>query len=415
MESLFKGRPWQREFLEVALPITRSSSGEVLVVLARRQTHKSATNLILLLTCLQERSNATYGYFAPTYRQCERQFLELQRWSRECGIPLRFNGGDLSVTHSVTHSVIKMFSLNREDNVRSETLHGAVIDEAAFCSDAGISLVFPMLDVHRGWCVLASTPWLRKGMFYQLYNDASSLVFDWTRWSPEYTLGSERLAFYRRTLSPALFQTEIMGQFLDDGESVLYGNIRQYIECVPYSNEPLIVGIDASVGKSDYCSLVSFFLRDGVYCEYESIRFRNDDAESNVVIWARWLESHPNIRVIAFETNSIGKPLMQSLRKRLVDDGFAQIASKVREDYWTGKSKGEAVANSVLLFNMGRVRLHTDKVIDEACAYTQFISKGGVITFGNAHQSDSDYHDDMWCAALHALSAKVSAGSYNIV
>lgn len=383
-----------------------SPDNAVMCVLARRQVcHKSASMLMCGIHSLCNSEYCKYGWFAPTYRQCQKQFNELKRWyscfNLHC--ELKFNASDLVITCLDTNSQLYFFSLQEPDNIRGETLSGAFVDEAAFVSDEGFGVVLPMLDVERGFLVCASTPWMKKGMFWGLFNDEHSIIEDWTKYDLSECVSKERLEFYKRTLSPTLFKADILGEWLDDGESLLYGNIGHCIGECGYGNEPLTIGIDVATGTNDYCAVSAFYMRDGVACELFTERFRNGDVTSNVVRMYDII-SGLNVKVVLVETNSVGLPVYQLLKRKCKDSGNVQLASKLREDYWTGQSKGQAISDSVLWFNSDSIRIHTPILVSECQSYTEIVGKDGKISFGNAHQGDRDYHDDCWCAALHALS-----------
>lgn len=401
---------WQRDLFRTFSEVFSHPAQQVIVIKSRRQVGKSLSIIGCMLHSICNSEWKVFGYYAPTIKQARHTFMEIVKFSYLYNLQctLDFNKSILTITCNETHSSIEFGSLGTGDAVRGNTYSGVIVDECAFCDDDSIQLLYPMLDVEMGWFIAVSTPWHRTGTFWELFNDPKSIVFDWTTYDMSSVLTDERLAFYKRTMRPSLYKTDIEGNFLDDGESVIYGNIASCIskEAPDYHNEPLVIGIDAASGKNDYNAITAFFLRDGIAYELFTHRFCNTEVRDNVAEFYSYITQYANqVKCVMFETNNVGLPMMQSLKDRLRANGYHSLCSKIREDYWTATSKGSAIADSVLWFNTESIRLHSDILVRECCSYTEFVNpKTGAITFGNAHQGNREEHDDCWCSALHALS-----------
>lgn len=415
--------PWQTFLFRKFKKVFNNPNSQVIAVLARRQVmHKSGSGLLCALHAINNSDHASYGWFSPSFKQARKQFNELKKWYELFNLhcELEFNSSYLIVTCKATKSKLFFYSLGNPDNIRGETLSGAFIDEAAFCTDSAISIVFPMLDVYKGWLMLLSTPWKKSGMFYTLFMDPASIVEDWTTYPLDQVTTKERIEFYRRTLLPNLFKTDILGQFLEDSESLLYGNIKSCIESNPnYNNEPISVGIDWSVAKNDFISVSAVFQdSEGIVHELFTIHFCNGRHTDIIETVFKILEPYlPNIKVIMSESNSIGSVLEQELQDRLREAKAYALSNNIISDWWSGKTKGEAVSRAVIMFNLNQLRISSELQKKETSEYTQIINKSGKITFGNMNQGNREYHDDAHCAFLHALSglSEINSSNYIVV
>jgi Terminase large subunit, T4likevirus-type, N-terminal len=96
-----------------------------------------------------------------------------------------------------------------------------LIDEAARVEDAMYKALRPMLAVGGGDLWMMSTPWGKRGFFYDEWEHGGE---EWTRVSvtgPECErIPGEFLEEERRSLGPAWFAQEYLGEFVDNGTEV---------------------------------------------------------------------------------------------------------------------------------------------------------------------------------------------------
>ena len=118
----------------------------------------------------------------------------------------------------INQSEIKFVSGEVYDNLRGETLHGAIIDEVRDQNpDLWPMVIRPMLSTTRGWCSFISTP---NGFdaFYDLAQNAT-VDPDWafikapSTANPLFTQDEFEAA--RRSMSEAQFAQEILAEFRD--------------------------------------------------------------------------------------------------------------------------------------------------------------------------------------------------------
>jgi len=147
------------------------------------------------------------------------------------------------------------------NNLLTETLHGAIIDE---CREQEKELwervIRPMLAKYKGWCDFYSTP---NGFdwFYDLYTGAQENPAEWFTvkapsteapwWTPQ------EIESVKKDMSEPMFAQEILAEFRDLQSGKVYINAgpHNYTDQNPYAPRgqewspylPIIVGLDFNV------------------------------------------------------------------------------------------------------------------------------------------------------------------------
>jgi hypothetical protein len=161
--------PWQLEVLEsgyrrLLLNCSRQAGkSTVVAILALAETIFALDNLVLLL--------------APSSRQSEELFRKVLDFYHELGKPLlkRCNSEELLLT---TGSRIVPLPA-REETIRGfSNVRLLIIDEASRVPDHLYRAVRPMLAVSDGRLICLSTPYGRRGFFYEAWARGGD---DWTR------------------------------------------------------------------------------------------------------------------------------------------------------------------------------------------------------------------------------------------
>lgn len=131
--------------------------------------------------------------------------------------------------------------------------HGILaIDEAAYISDDIYFKIRPWTDYHSAPTLIVSTPFIRRGFFYENYvrgfdsDNYKTIDFQ----SPEFkadldkVLSPQRLLQYKQVVPYNQFRSEYLGEFLDDDGLVFIG----YNDCAENNTisptDRLFVGID---------------------------------------------------------------------------------------------------------------------------------------------------------------------------
>jgi hypothetical protein len=217
--------PWQADLL-------RASEKEIVLNCSRQSGKSTTTSLIALYELL-------YGYnvlvliLSPTQRQSDELFLKINSFYQKLAGEIR-----LSATVSVipadsnytegwqatkqTGREIILANGNRvvalpskEANIRGFSGVTLLIeDEASRVPDILYQAARPMLAVSGGRFMLLSTPWGKRGHFYEVWDSGDT---DWRQFEVKATqcprIPAKFLANERRNLPPLVFNQEYMCEF----------------------------------------------------------------------------------------------------------------------------------------------------------------------------------------------------------
>jgi hypothetical protein len=152
--------PWQIQVLE--------TDHRQILLNCCRQAGKSTVIAMLALSEALSRFGVLILLLSPSLRQSDLLFGIVSDFYRRLGSPY---DGDLTAHELRLKNLSRIVSLpSRPDTVRGfSRVHMLVIDEAAHVQDALYRAVRPMLAVSNGRTVLLSTPWGRRGFFYEAW------------------------------------------------------------------------------------------------------------------------------------------------------------------------------------------------------------------------------------------------------
>jgi len=222
-----------------------------------RQAGKSTMCLNELVKRAWEEPNTKYWYLSPTYPQARIQYRRLVGMLWACPeVMIKKNQTELRVK-LVNGSEISFRSGENFDNLRGETLHGAVIDEVRDQHpELWPQVIRPMLTTTKGWAAFVSTP-SGYDSFYDLAERAR-LEPDWflmqapSTCNPLFT--EQELEAARKEMSEAEFAQEILAEFRDLHSGSAYVNFGEenLSEIHPFASSggviqpyaPIIVALD---------------------------------------------------------------------------------------------------------------------------------------------------------------------------
>lgn len=204
--------PWQERLL-------RSDSNRMLLNCCR-QSGKSATTAALALHRALYFPHSLILCLAPALRQSQELFSKIAEGYRELGRPVPAEGE-------------RKLSLELENGSRIVTLPGTertvrgfsgaallLVDEASRVEDALYYAVRPMLAVSGGALVVLSTPFGKRGVFFEEWTNGGG----WERYEVPATevprITPEFLEEERRALPARMFRQEYMCSFEETEDSV---------------------------------------------------------------------------------------------------------------------------------------------------------------------------------------------------
>ena len=205
--------PWQAELLR--------SNAPRLLMLATRQAGKSTTTALLALHRILYQPGSLVLMMSPSDRQSGEIFKKLVDFYEEMGAPVPASG--VSLRRIELENGSRCISLpGSEKTVRGFSgVDLLIIDEAARVSDDLYYSVRPMLAVSGGRLVLLSTPFGKRGFFFDEWENTTEgwhkfkvTAYDCPRISPEF-LDEERTA-----LGEWWFNQEYLCQFSESVGSI---------------------------------------------------------------------------------------------------------------------------------------------------------------------------------------------------
>ena len=202
---------WQRSLL------TRSAEPDFhrALLLCTRQGGKSTTTAALALRFALRRPGALVLLLSPSLRQSAELFLKLLMFYRACGEPVAASNVSAMRLELVTGSRVIALP-GTEKTVRGFSgVDLLVIDEAARVADDLYLSVRPMLAVSGGRLVALTTPWGKRGWFYDEWTGTNA----WDRvrvTAPECPrITPEFLAEEEASMPRQWFESEYLCRFAD--------------------------------------------------------------------------------------------------------------------------------------------------------------------------------------------------------
>ena len=204
--------PWQAD-------VMRSDSKRILLNCSRQSGKSTSSSIIALHTALYIPGSLIL-LISPSLRQSSELFKKVQMYYRMVPSQSKLpEDNKLSMTMSNGSRIISLPS--SEANIRGFSAVTMVIeDEASRVDDSLYRAVRPMLAISKGRIMLMSTPWGKRGHFFEEWTGLN----DWDRVEIPATacprISSEFLEEERRSLGDWWFNQEYMCEFGDTTDSL---------------------------------------------------------------------------------------------------------------------------------------------------------------------------------------------------
>lgn len=410
---------WQKDFVSMVIGDGKGSH-YIYTLKSSRQKGKSYT-LTSLILYYSYNYVGTSVILSPTLSQSRKLFEDIVKMMK--GIGIDKSNETLLTIKFVNGSQILFKSAEQRDNLRGFTVSNLLlIDEGAYIPDDIFDTILPLCDVYKAQIIVASTPRMRQGRFYEYWNAGLDPTrkrfksFTYEDYDTTEVLDEDTLNEYKRMLPKNQFMTEYLGEFVDDGGGVF----TDYEDCFFTIDFPIInphrlyVGIDWGSGQDN---------------DYTAISVMNENAEQYKLLYFNDLSTteqidyivdelyimQPFIQTIYSETNGLGKPMTDLLRKTLKDRKYDKLLNALNEFTTTNSTKKECVSDLQVRFENKNIRLLNDnKLRTELNVYKMtFNPKTQTVTYN----AEKGFHDDTVMAtmlSLKALKDKSINGSYNI-
>lgn len=410
---------WQKDFVDMVIKDGKGSH-YIYTLKSSRQKGKSYT-LTSLILYYSFNYSGTSVILSPTLSQSRKLFEDIVKMMRGIGID-KSNETLLTIKFS-NGSQILFKSAEQRDNLRGFTVSNLLlIDEGAYIPDDIYDTILPLCDVHKAQIVVASTPRMRQGRFYEYWNAGLDPTrkrfksFTYEDYDTTEVLDNETLEDYRRMLPKNQFMTEYLGLFVDDGGGVF----TDYEDCfyttdfsVDKPQHRLYVGIDWGSGQDNDYTAISVMNENAE--QYRLFYFNDLSTTEQVeVITDELYIMRPFIQSIYSETNGLGKPMTDLLKKTLKDRNETKLLNALTEFTTTNTTKKDSVSDLQVRFENKNIKLLNDnKLRTELNVYKMsFNPKTQTVTYN----AEKGFHDDTVMAtmlSLRALNDATKNGNYN--
>lgn len=409
---------YQRDVIDLLVKDSYKKHRTVTVV-SKRQVGKSlmAENLLLYFGINYARTTSIC--ISPTLGQSRKLFKEITEAVADSDIIKASNATLLEITLA-NQSHILFKSAEQRDALRGYTVNGIlIIDEAAYIEDSIYYTVLPWCDVSGAPILIISTPRVKSGFFFNTYcygiegkNEYYTVDWSQKKYKPDLDklLSPERLEEYRRMLPRQQFNSEYLGQFLDQDGVVFTG----FNACVRFNkvgpNDRLYWGIDWANGGDNDDTVITAINQEGkqVILQY----WNNLTPTKQVEVITKILKTYESQTVtIQPELNSIGTPYTDMLKQSI----SPSLASKVAGFNTTNKTKNDLVAQLQVAFEQQNIQILDDErqLLELGSYAADYNPKTHTVSY-NAPQG---MHDDLCIGLMLAWDAyhkRTLRGSYSI-
>ena len=296
------------------------------------------------------------GWFSPTYKYLLDVWRDLERPSK--GIASRINATERRIEFP-NGGIVEAWTLENSDAGRGRRYHLAIVDEAAMVGNlmaAWNESIRPTLSDWKGSAWFLSTP---KGLnfFHDLYlrGQDSENYPDWTSWmlpsgvNPFLPAGEIEEA--RKSLPEMTFRQEYLAEFISSDGAVFRGvdAVLTAPETTPADHQGHFIVAGVDWGRTHDFTAASLFC---CHCAAEIYldRFNQVGWEFQrgrlIALFEKW-----GVREVCVETNSIGGPNLEALRKRMPDSMYA-VGFET-----TSKTKGPMVQGLALAIEQQKLKL----------------------------------------------------------
>lgn len=394
--NLIKPHIKQKEIVDACLDIHNF----FIVCIIGRQFGKTTIGENMALYWAINEPNSIIYWVSPTDSQSQKVYKDIVNSIYESGIvkSKKMPKGDTEIQFK-NGSRILFRSAQSEDNLRGQSVHYMILDEAAFIKRSTIeTILLPMLSVRGKKCLFISTPKGKNYLYDYYLNGKSQPKWKSLRFSTYDSplANNEMIDMFKVTLPEKIFKQEVEAEFIDS--SSVFNNISDVMNLPilesPIEGKKYWAGID--IGLINDASVLSIIDENGDLVKY--YRWNGIDAplllENIKNINSKW-----NFEKIYIEDNNQGLVIYQSLEKDMYN----------LERFNTNtKSKPEIINNLIHLFNMKSMNIIIDEYLRielEAFIFKQ--NDNGNIKF----TADSGFHDD--CVISLAIARKCYEDRYN--
>ena len=387
---------------------------DIHVVKSKRQTGKSITIETVLMFFAINKSGSCNIVISPTLGQGRKMYKEVKNALQN--LPLFESANSTTLEINLTNrSQILFKSAEQADGLRGNTVSGILcIDEAAYIKDEIVYQVLPFCDANKAPILIVSTPLFKSGVFYDFYMNGLDgkdgfHSYDICDYDTSVLLSHEKLEMYRNSVSPQIFRSDYLGEFLTES-SEIFGDLKKLCKGVVHQSRVKVMGVDWSTagidsGKDPDETAISIM---NEFRELEYIEGFSDKDTNQTIDYIISKIVEYGVSKVVVETNSMGRIYIDLLKKKIASRG---IRCQVVEFTTTNDSKREIIEDLVVHCNNSTISLIDDKKL--FLQMMNFVVKKtptGKVTY---ESGSSNIHDDLVLALAFSLYA-LKQGNYRI-
>lgn len=392
---------WQKDCCK---EFENMKKGETLVICSQRQVGKSFTCSQILLYVAINYKRSLSIYISPTNDSSRKFFGDIKSFVDGSALVKKINESLLTIEFANGSKIIFRSAESKLRGYSCKNNGILVVDEAQYVPSNIWEVILPFCNVDNSKKVIISTPRFRTGMFWNYYSKAVSKqpgfhFINTTDYDTSMFLSDKMKAEYKELLSPQSYKSEILGQWLDNNEC-LFGDYQRLFK--KETTEPVYVGIDWSNNGGDNCVVVGFD-KDMHMCMLEIVTSITDPVNRAIKI-SEIINSHPSIKRVVAEKNSIGEVYISILKKNL-------NRPNILSDFVTSNtSKKRIIEQLISSISQGNITLLPHPQLDlELSTYEIQYLKNGNYTY-NGKKDDCILATSF---ALEAYKSMHSSGGYS--
>ena len=339
MSKTYKGfnpTPQQHRVIKEVL----EGDSKYIITVSPRQAGKTMLAINMMLYFAIHDKNTTTCFISPIYSQARKVMEEMYEAIKDSDIIERVNFSNFEIKLK-TGSKILFKSAEREDGLRGYTFDYLLIDEASYIKESAYKrAIQPTVFIKGKKVLLFSTP-RGRDWFYNMHKmgeDPEFKQYSSCRMTYEGNpyVNIEEIESARRALPEAIFRAEYEGAFLE-GESMVFQNFNNKVfNTYPKPIGKVFAGLDT--GQSSDYTVATFIDSTGQIIDiYRDNKKTYEEMTNNVL--SRVRKWNANLLV---ETNSIGGPVFESLRKQWQNTHPFNTSNS---------SKREIIESLILAFN----------------------------------------------------------------
>lgn len=336
----FNPTPQQQLVIDKVL----NTDAKYIITVSPRQAGKTMLSINMMLYFAINNPNTTTCFISPIYSQARKVMEEMYEAIKDSDIIERVNFSQFEIKLK-TGSKILFKSAEREDGLRGYTFDYLIIDEASYIKESAYKrAIQPTVFIKGKKVLLFSTP-RGRDWFYNMHkmgHDQEFKQYTSCRMSYEGNpyVNLEEIESARKALPEAIFRAEYLGEFLE-GESMVFQNFNTNIfDQYPRPVGKVYGGLDTGQ-SSDYTVLTLVDSQGKVIDIYRDNKKTYEEMTNEVLRRVRKWNA-----TLMVETNSIGGPVFESLKKQWQDTHPFNTSNS---------SKREIIESLILGFNEGSI------------------------------------------------------------